>query len=309
MSIAEQDAERERVEVAEELSRPQHAAATVVAARMFRYSRFVHVGPDAESCPLAVWTTTPAGEERPAEAPPCSNPEHFHAWVRLPNKFQHSDIHAKALAAKARKLRAMRDPESDSAVILEAEIEELRALGDDQLAIDELMAADWSKDYLAALGDVTAEEQWEHVDQDREQYERLLASEGVKPEDERSEEFRELERHLEAYRTAIHSRLEEIQQPARDGLLAKGHDALVNLVRDQRILRDGDHAFIDTYNKWTWLSGTMAIEEHPVTKQHTRPYFPSVDDLEAAAPEIVDALGEAFKSLEAEIQQGTPGNS
>lgn len=309
MSIAEQDANRERVEAAEEISRPQHAAATVVAAKMFRFSRFVHVGPDAEECPLAVWTATAPGEERAAEMPTCSNPEHFHAWIRLPNKFQHGDIHAKALAAKARKIRTLRDAESDAAVVMEAEIDELRSLGDVELLIDELMAADWSRDYLSALGDVGADEQWEHIDQDREEFERLLDVEGIKPEDERTDEFRALERRLEAYRDAIHARLAEIQKPAREGLADKGLDALVDMVRDGRVLREGDRAFLQTYNKWTWLSGTMTVEEHSVTKQHTIPYFSSVDVLEGAAPEIIDALGQGFQELEAEIQQGVPGNS
>jgi hypothetical protein len=54
--------------------------------------------------------------------PVCANPDHFHAWIRLPNKFQHADIHAKALASKARRMRALRDPESDASVVMDAEI-------------------------------------------------------------------------------------------------------------------------------------------------------------------------------------------
>lgn len=308
MSIAEQDEQRERVEIAEEVSRPQHAAATVSAMKMFRFSRYVHVGPGVDECPLTGWLAA-AREEREGEMPVCANPDHFHAWIRLPNKFQHADIHAKALASKARKMRALRDPESDASVVMDAEITELRDLGDDKLMIDELTSADWSKDYLAALGDVNEDEAWATVDQDREEYERLVEGETAKPEEERSDAFRELERHLEAYRTAIHARLEEIQKPARDGLAEKGHDALVGLVREQRILREGDREFIQTYNKWTWLSGTMKPIEHEVTRQPYVPAFTSLDELEAQAPEIIEALGEGFADIEAAIQQGASGNS
>jgi hypothetical protein len=171
------------------------------------------------------------------------------------------------------------------------------------------MSADWSKDYLAALGDVNEEEAWANIDQDREEYERLVDTEMAKPEEERSDAFRELERHLESYRSAIHARLEEAQKPARDGLAAKGHDALVDLVREQRVGREGDREFIQTYNKWTWLSGTMKPDEHQVTRQPHIPAFTSLDDLESQAPEIIEALGEGFADIEAAIQQGASGNS
>src|SRR3954451_1473894 len=78
--MATQMAEREdtRVEEAEAATRPASAAAEhATAAQMFQFSTYLHVGPGAEGC---------------EDFASCADPLHFHAWCRLPNKFQHKDI-------------------------------------------------------------------------------------------------------------------------------------------------------------------------------------------------------------------------
>jgi REP element-mobilizing transposase RayT len=42
----------------------------------------------------------------------CTDPDHFHAWIRLPNQFQIRDIAEKAKAAQARKKRMLRDQQT-----------------------------------------------------------------------------------------------------------------------------------------------------------------------------------------------------
>src|SRR6059058_472198 len=89
------------------------AEATRSTSELFRWSDYVHVGTDADTC-------------EHAEDGMCADPQHFHAWVCLPNTFQIRDIADKARAAKARKVRALRDPESDSYAVLEEDLAELR---------------------------------------------------------------------------------------------------------------------------------------------------------------------------------------
>jgi hypothetical protein len=79
--------------------------------QLFRYSAWVHVGDGAQDC-----ATAEIG---------CTDPGHFHAWCRLPNQLQHEDIRERALAAKARRIRQMRDPEADAHEILELDMAEL----------------------------------------------------------------------------------------------------------------------------------------------------------------------------------------
>src|SRR4051812_13441277 len=69
-------------------------------SQMFEFSGYVHVGPGAKEC-------------EHGEDGECDNAVHFHAWTRLPNPFQQQAIREKANAAKARKRRVLRDPESD----------------------------------------------------------------------------------------------------------------------------------------------------------------------------------------------------
>src|ERR1700726_392288 len=100
------------LDAAIEASHPKPAQAE--AAKMFRYSSYLHVGPGAEEC----------GHREDGE---CTDPTHFHAWCRLPNKFQHRDLYTKAQAAKARRLRLLNQPDSDASEVLESELDGLRA--------------------------------------------------------------------------------------------------------------------------------------------------------------------------------------
>jgi hypothetical protein len=81
----------------------------------------------------------------------CGNPLHFHAWCRLPNQLQHEDIRERALAAKARRIRQLRDPECDAYQILESDMSELLRIGDEGLIVDELANKDWWKRQIDAM--------------------------------------------------------------------------------------------------------------------------------------------------------------
>jgi hypothetical protein len=285
----------------EQVERVEPAARAAAGAKMFRYSAYIDVGDGAQDC----------GHARDGE---CKDIEHFHAWVRLPNPFQQEDIRAKAMAAQARQLRELRDPDSDAAVVLE---HMLSMVGDRrEQIIAELLAGDHSTDFLQAQRDVDGREEFEHIAQDREEYERLATSQNDLPVQERSAEFKALDAHLAHYLDARAKRLEEIQAPRRAELDEQSLGALVDRLRTKRADEAAWQAFMETYNPWTWFVGTYRTEPHPTLG---RPYVPMWDqighkDRAAAgtmygeATEIIEALDRAFTELRTAMFRGSAGN-
>jgi hypothetical protein len=272
--------------------------------QMFRYSTWVHVGPGAVDCEAI---NEQAGTNE------CSNPLHFHAWCRLPNQFQHREIREKALAAKARKTRLLRDPESDAYAILEDSLDQVARRGDDAipLLVEELVSREWWADYLESARDVQEREEGQdgdgeplrpfaHVEHDQRRHSELEAM----PEEERpGDEFDELGRHLGRYAEALKQRQEEIVQPKRDALTDKGVNGLVDLVRDQRVNAAGTEEFMHTYSTWSWLVGTL---RRPGGKT-IWPADPQT--LVNVAPEVLDEIRVAFEDLEQTQQRGLEGNA
>jgi hypothetical protein len=285
----------------EQAERSEPAARAAAQVRMFRYSAYVDVGDGAADCEHA----------RDGE---CEDIEHFHAWIRLPNPFQQEDIRAKALAAQARRLRELRDPESDAAVVLD---HMLQLVADRREAVvDELLASDRSTDFLQAQRDVDAREEFEHIAQDREEHERLAVVQNELPEEQRSAEFKALDAHLAHYLDARAKRLEEIQAPRRSELDEQPLDVLVGRLRTKRVDEAAWQAFMETYNPWTWFVGTYRTAPHPSTG---RPHIAMWDqighkDRAAAgtmygeATEIIDALDSAFTELRTTLFRGSAGN-
>lgn len=261
--------------------------------QLFRFSTWLHVGPGAETC-----------EEAQSG---CANPLHFHAWCRVPNQFQHREIRERALAAKARRARQLRDVETDGCQILEDELDALARLGDaakGQL-VDELLTIDWWREYLEASKDVreTENDQGEQiyatVDADQERFAQLDA---MAAEDRPPDEYAELERHLAAYNDAVDGRHRELQQPRRDALDQRDLNGLIDEIRDTRISAESTAEFMHVYSVYSWLAGTL-------TGPQGEPKFASLEQLEAAAPEVIDALKETFDDLERTQQGGGPAKN
>lgn len=270
---------------------------------MFTFSVWVHVGPGAEDCEAV---------DEDAGTVDCSNPLHFHAWCRLPNQFQHREIREKATGAKARRSRQLRDEGSDAYAVLEDELDDLRRLGEELARpslTDELVARDWWRDYLEAVKDVEDEEGddgekiYGQVNDDRRRMQELLEL----PADDRPQaEFEELTSHLAAYEQAIDAKTKELQEPRRAGYDAKDFEELLTVARDQRIESEAMDEFTHVYSTWMWFYGTLA--QAPQAGGATR-RFQSVEQMQEAAPEIVNALQQAYQDLEKTFQQGrVPGN-
>lgn len=285
-----------------ETQQPEVVATTAQAHKMFRYSAYLDVGEGAEECE----------HSRDGQ---CTDIEHFHAWCRLPNPFQHTDIRDKGLAAKARKLRELRDRESNAAIVLDEQLDRVNDPAYAEVLVDELVAVDWPSDYLEAQRDIDEQEEFKHILQDREEYARLTAD-GLPPEEERSEELRALDAHLDRYMAAIKDRLAEIQEPKRLSFADRSLDSLISLVRGKRVDEEADRAFLEAYDPWMWFVGTFKVEPH-----HTlgRPHLPMWEDIGrkdrpaagtmfGESPEVITALRITFNRLSVELQRGSAGN-
>jgi hypothetical protein len=261
--------------------------ATKRPSELFRYSAWVHVGADAEEC-----------EHR--ETGDCEDPEHFHAWCRLPNQLQHDDIRERALAAKARRIRQLHDPNADAHEILNADMEELRRTATREELINELVAKDWWKRHLEAVGDLDDDERFKHIEKDRERQAELRE---LAPEARPRDEWEELERHLAAYADVVDARRTEIEKPIRASLEQLTTEDLVNQIRGERINAESTNAFMESYSAWEWLAGTYT--DNTASRQRS---FSGIAQLAELAPEVLEAIRAQYSELEASLQRGPRGN-
>lgn len=294
-----------KIEAAEQGTRPQDAAAKhAEASQIFFYSAYVHVGPGAGDC-----------DDR--ETGTCSDPRHFHAWCRLPNKLQHRDITEKALGAKARRVRALRDSESDAYAVFDAELSNITP---DHLEtmIDELVMVDFDTEYIEATKDADEEERFEHIAADRERYEELYREgEADKPDEEQTDEFRELHRHIGAYVNWLQERARERLEPRRAHMREQGFDAVMNQLRDRRIDRSGNAEFSRVLKEWVMFIGTYKVNKHDTTGQPFERMWSSIGSIEnavpgtmwGAAPEVIEAVEAMFESFNRSLVLASVGNS
>lgn len=260
------------------------SAETRDSSRMFEFSRYVHVGPGAEQC-------------EDGENGKCQNAAHFHGWIRLPNQFQASSLREKSEAATARKLRTLRDEESDSRVILDTELEEFARANDREAMIEQIVNADFLTDHYQAMRDVVEEnDDFKTVEDDRE---RLRALE-AKPEEERpEEEFEQLQKHIAAYSDAVNAQRETIQEPLKTSLQDTPAEELIEQIREQRIQVLAREAGEQAYSQWEWFIGTLKPKSPDKPGMPSERVYGSIDHLMGAAPEIIGALQDAFREIEA----------
>lgn len=258
-------------------------------ARPFRWSTYVHVGDGANECP-----------DHGAD---CQEPEHLHVWLRLANPFVRDDLRARALAARARRLRQLRDPESDTALVLDAELEELRAAaeraGNTEPLIEQVLLKGWGDRHLEAMRDVADDDEFRHIDDDRERFGELADL----PAAERpTEEYQELDRHITEYGKRVEARRGELEQPLRAAIETKTVDELLDLIRDDRLNALGNAAFFDTWVRQSLLAGCFRPE--PGATRPTVAMFDGERALDTLTPPEVEALRSAFIELETQFQAG-----
>jgi hypothetical protein len=269
----------------EQDSRPETSPAeSRNSSQMFEFSGFVHVGPGAKEC-------------SDAESGECDNPMHFHAWIRLPNQFQQKSLRDKAEAAKARKLRQLRDEQSDSYAVLDAEIGEMVREGNPEPLIDSIVAVDFLTDHWRAMRAVAEEEEFATIEEDRERLEALTA---MSDEDRPEEEFEELQRHVGEYTQRVNDERVKMQEPLRTSLAEKTMDELAELVRENRTKGISGEAGEEAYVEWQWYICTLKPRDANLGNGlPSERVWASIDAMRAAPPEVIDVLGVAFQEIEA----------
>jgi hypothetical protein len=241
----------------------------------------------------------------------CTDPEHFHAWLRLPNKFEHKDIRDDAMAAKARKVRALRHEGSNAYEILEEDMDALLREADPEDLIEELLSLEYAEDVEKAKREVMSIEDtdpaakedpedeepvylYEHIERDQARLNELQAL----PEAERNQdEYEELLNHVHAYYEALDAELKTLQQPAREAFRAKEKSDLVNIIRQARIRAEGTQEFLHVYNALQWVAGTLKADK-------SGRKFGDLEHLKAQAPEVVTAIQMSFQLMENGDQAG-----
>jgi hypothetical protein len=254
---------------------------------LFKYSAWVHVGQGAEDC-----------EE--ARDGHCGNPLHFHAWCRLPNQLQHEDIRERALAAKARRIRQLRDPEADAYEILESDMSELRASATRACSSTSSSTRTGGSARSTRWRTIEDSEEFKTIDRDRERLGELRV---LDPDPSQGRV-----RGARAPRQQVHGgdrgAPRELEAPIRESLEA--------LTRESSSTRSARSASAPRPTTPSW-SPTRAGSGWPAPSPATRPVdrqrtFSDVDQLVEAAPEVLDALQRTFSELEASLQRGPKGN-
>ena len=291
-----------------ETTTAEHSPAeSATPARMHRYSSYIHVGPGADSCACIKEVTNGRGETFLAPDGSCEDPEHFHGWVRLPNQFERDSLREKASAAEARQLRALRDAESDSRIVLDGEVEALVLGGNREALVGEIVGQNFMEDHLQALKEIAEEADGDYdlIDEDRE---RLRALELMGEEERPSEEFEQLRVRLARHTELVNERRDQIEKPKREAVEGKLIEELGEIVRELRIESAGNQARRQAYGKWQWYICTFK------PKALDKPGFPSlrafgsIDEFSGAPPEVIDAIASSVLDLEREAGEALKGS-
>lgn len=263
---------------------PDTAPEETPVVRINRFSEFVHVGDGADEC------------EHRLDGK-CTDEEHFHAWVCLPNKFQVTEVREKAQAARARVIRQAKDPETDRYEILENQLAEARA-GGAAMMVEELITRDMYRYQHQAMRELAEEEDspWATIEEDQKRWREL---EAMEEEDRDADEYGELTRHLEAWNEAVDDKYNELIAPQRSSLEDRDEEELVELLRDIAIREQADGIFMRTFAKYQYVICTL--KPRGEGKRPKERVYKDVNSLAAEAPEVVAALEAAFNEMEAEL--------
>lgn len=271
---------------------------------LFQWNAWVHLGVGVDDCPLTQALADPE-RDKSKPLPVCSDDAHFHAWVRLPNPFQRRDIVDKSNAARARKMRELRDPESDAAVILEDELSELTP-ADKENVILEIVQREYQEDLFAATNEILETEGdadeadddgepprvYANIDQDMEELHRLDAL----PEDQRNaDEYEHLRAHVESYHNAVGARTEELQATRTAALREQPWDALLERVRKERREWIAGEVQVHTFQMWQMLVCTFKPRAKGTPQDRV---WGDINDMRFnAPPEALEAVKATFTRL------------
>jgi hypothetical protein len=263
------------------------AEATRPTSHLFQWSTFVNVGPGAEKC-------------EHARDGACEDAEHFHCWLCLPNVFQNRDIRDKALAAKARKRRALMldgsvagtEP-SDASLILEEQIDAWTLTDETYgVLIERIAQRNVERGYSDIVEELNKTERYEHRGQDLEEWRRQSAL----AEEQRTEEYARLEKDMEDYREEFEVLCLARHEREVTVLRHEPRDAVLEIERRFQI--DGLSSESFTHIYYTWAYYTCARVPDADDPFPTKRVFATPEALKGSPPEVIEALADNFRSLE-----------
>ncbi len=271
---------------------------------LFKWSQWLHVGDGAATCEHGIDGS-------------CKDHSHFHAWCRLPNAWQVRDITDKARAAQARHSKLLRDPDSDLAIVLESDLEELHSTPK-EILVEEVIDRSFPDDYSLAVRTVDAmvDEDWEpdedqeesdrplrfqHIDQDREEWERLQSV----SEEKRPADYAVIERNIADYGRAIEAEMDRLQAPRRTELMESDTEELVATIRKERIEHRATEVYLHWFNTWQWFVCTFKPRRTGTPNERV---WGDINQMkQEAPPEVVQALRELFDGLESNLAASRRG--
>lgn len=267
--------------------------ATRSVDELFHWSTYVHGGAGAAECP-------------DGENGACSNAEHFHAWLRLPNTFQARDISEKANASRARRRRQLREEGTDAQVSLEDWLDNW--LEDDEtynaliVRIANRIVLDRQLDIR---NDLAETDEFEHYPADLEEFQRLS---GLEEGDRDPEEYKRLAEHVDRYVAAFEKQTLRMHEEEVHRLTQMARADVLAIERRDRIKELADQRFVDTFYLWAYFICALK----PVRKGFPASrVYGSLEELKAAPSEITDTLRDAYRRLEGQtVSRGdVSGNS
>jgi hypothetical protein len=285
---------------------PEHAPAeTAQTKKLNHHSGYVHVGPGAAECEC-IKAVDRGGALVLMPDGSCTDPEHLHVWCRLPNQFERQDLATRGAAAAARKRKALNDPESNSRVILDGELEGIVHRGDASVLIAEIVGLHFLEDHLTAIAEVVEDHpEYEFIDDDKE---RLRVIEDMPEEERPEEEFLTLRKTISDHTQLVNETREQLEAPRKETLEGRPIEELVDIVRDQRIDGLCNTAHSEEYAKWEWYICTFK------PKAPDKPGFPnerqygSINDFIAAPAEALEAIADFLTKMEREGQVNLKGS-
>lgn len=216
--------------------------------------------------------------------------------IRIPNQFQRTTMKEEADAARARKLRALRDTNSTAALAIESKLDQMYG----EMSEDDLRNVLLGKAQPHATARVQVEVehadprkepdlvQYRNIERQQLTYQRLVRAGQME-----TEEFKEIEQLLTDYALLLSDRVGEMLEPLRLKLLGLEREALVEDIRKALMREACDEAFIAAYNQWQVYFGTRDYDDHD------KLYYPSFDSLMDEEGQRLQKLLSEFAILEA----------
>lgn len=223
--------------------------------------------------------------------------EAFSVFIRLPNPFQHRKVQQHAQAARARRVMAHKDPESDIYAITAEKLEQFLEMDEDKLrdwlldrhSSEAIFAAQIELEFHEEEGaDGSKKRMWEDIPQHQERYAIMLERNETEVE-----EFENVEKILTSYAEALQEKANEYLEPYRAHYDALDRQDLEEKVRRALIKADCLDEFTNVYNLWQIYYGARKSDNHNTT------YFSNINELLDAEGPVIELLTEEFSKLDA----------